>query len=84
MSNICQQCHIGRIHPIRTVYCAPFGDQVLVRPNAPAFSCDVCGYLEYDAVFLRDFRRMLNQFVAAELRTPQPTAPRSNRWQGAK
>lgn len=35
----------------------------MVIPNAPAYSCDICGHMEYDAGFLQKLDHLLNRFA---------------------
>jgi hypothetical protein len=35
----------------------------MVVPNAPAYSCDICGHMEYDANFLQKLNHLLNRFA---------------------
>ncbi len=37
----------------------------MVIPNAPAYSCDICGHMEYDAGFLQKLNHLLNRFADA-------------------
>lgn len=50
----CNLCHIGQVHLVSAPYVTQLGQQVLVMSKAPAYSCDVCGHLTYDAVFLEN------------------------------
>ncbi len=42
-------------------------------PNAPAFSCDICGQLQYDASFLTVIELLLQEMEAGL--TPEKAAP---------
>lgn len=50
----CSLCHIGQVHLVSAPYVTQLGQQVLVMSKAPAYSCDVCGHLTYDSVFLEN------------------------------
>ena len=47
----------------------------MVIPNAPAYSCDICGHMEYDAGFLQKLNHLLNRF-ADEAQNNSATHPR--------
>jgi len=36
-------------------------DRVLVLPNAPAASCDICGYLYFEPAFMRQMEQLLQE-----------------------
>jgi YgiT-type zinc finger domain-containing protein len=74
----CELCRIGRCQPIAAPYIYWVGKQVLVLPNAPAYLCDICGQLHYDAYFLNALdillREMENGLPTKETaRPPLPT-----------
>jgi YgiT-type zinc finger domain-containing protein len=72
MSPICIQCRIGRIQPITAPYITSYKGQVSVLPAAPAYVCDVCDYMEYDAHFLGSFQELMHEHEAGESYISQP------------
>lgn len=58
----CEHCRIGHYQSILTPYIQWLDGQIMIIPNAPALSCDVCGYLEYDAAFIHKLNHLLEQF----------------------
>ena len=50
MSTIrCEECGIGRCHPVTTPYLLQIGRHMLVLPDSPAYTCDICGNRFFDA-----------------------------------
>ena len=45
----CPQCASGMLHPRRVTVWQRVGGHRLTVPNFPAWRCDVCNRLEYDA-----------------------------------
>jgi YgiT-type zinc finger domain-containing protein len=66
MRDICYQCHFGRTKKVTATYVATHNGMPLVVPDVPAYSCDVCGAMEYDADILRELHHLLRQHKAAE------------------
>lgn len=60
MVQLCPQCHIGRIQLGNAPFIATFRGRPLVLPDAPAYTCDYCDYMEFDADFLHDMRVILS------------------------
>ncbi len=58
----CEHCRIGHIQSTLTPYIQWLDGQIMIIPNAPASSCDVCGYMEYDAIFIHKLNHLLAQF----------------------
>lgn len=77
----CEDCGIGHYQPISTPYLLPLGKYMMVIPNAPAYSCDVCGYRSFDEAFLQAIHNMLAQAAATPThpkrrqQLPQPDTP---------
>ena len=49
---LCDVCHIGRVHLVAAAFMFPFGERMLLYPQAPAEICDVCGHTRYDPLFV--------------------------------
>lgn len=63
----CQECLIGRCHPIVLPYLRAFGPHMIVLPNGPASKCDVCGHVDFQPEFLLTMQVMLEE-IAKEQR----------------
>ena len=63
----CEQCRIGHCRPTTAPYIYWIKRQVLVLPNAPAYSCDSCGQLQYDAGFLMTLEMLLQELEFSSL-----------------
>ncbi len=57
----CQHCRIGHYQSIQVPYIQWHNGRILVMPHAPASSCDVCGYMEYDAAFIYKLDYLLDK-----------------------
>ena len=74
----CEDCGIGYYQPQSAPYLLPLGRQMMVIPDAPAYSCDVCGFRAWDEEFLRAIHSLLAQAAAEPARAkrrPQPPQP---------
>jgi YgiT-type zinc finger domain-containing protein len=71
----CELCRIGHCQPITAPYIYWVDRQVLVLPNAPAFLCDICGQLWYDAHFLNMLDILLNEWEYGLSPKEPPRAP---------
>ncbi len=61
----CEYCHIGHYELSYSPYVHWYNGKIMVIPNAPAYSCDICGHMEYDAGFLQKLNHLLNRFADA-------------------
>lgn len=57
----CEECGIGRLHPVKTPYLLNVGKHMLVMPDSPAYVCDICGNRFYDDEFLHGVHYLLKQ-----------------------
>lgn len=62
----CEYCHIGHYELTYSPYVLWHQGKIMVIPHAPAYSCDICGHMEYDDHFLQKLNRLLNRFAEAE------------------
>ena len=60
----CEQCRIGHYQPIAAPYMRWLDDQIMVIPNVPAYTCDVCGQMQYDADFLQKLQYLLDRLTS--------------------
>jgi YgiT-type zinc finger domain-containing protein len=59
----CEYCHIGHYELAYSPYVHWYNGKIMIVPNAPAYSCDICGHMEYDATFLQKLNQLLNRFA---------------------
>lgn len=48
----CEACRIGHFQPVHAPYLQRIGSEMLIISDAPAYNCDICGKLIYDAEFM--------------------------------
>lgn len=60
----CEECGIGYYQPQSAPFLLPLGDRMMVIPDAPAYSCDVCGFRTFDEEFLHALHSLLAQAAA--------------------
>ncbi len=81
----CEHCHIGHFQSTRVPYLQWHQGQIMVIPDAPAASCDICGRMEYDAVFLFKLDYLLDQLSThaqnSETAPSHPILIEQARWQ---
>jgi YgiT-type zinc finger domain-containing protein len=65
----CEYCHIGHYELSFSPYVHWYHGKIMVIPNAPAYSCDICGHMEYDENFLQKLNHLLNRFAEVERNT---------------
>ncbi|MBC8171947.1 MAG: hypothetical protein H7X77_09745 [Anaerolineae bacterium] len=63
----CPRCQIGHCHPGKSTYTRVFNGQVVSIPSITVYTCDVCGYQEYD----RDALLRLQSLMGATKNTEQ-------------
>lgn len=64
---VCEECRIGRYQATTAPYLQWVDGRMLVFPDAPAYTCDVCRYMKYDVRFVQNVEYVLNR-----LRRRQP------------
>ena len=57
----CQICRIGRFQPTQAAYMRIVQQQAVTIPNAPAFKCDVCNEVFFEAQFVQKIDYLLEQ-----------------------
>jgi len=73
----CEECGIGRLHPVKTPYLLNVGKHMLVMPDSPAYVCDICGNRFFDDEFLNGVHYLLEQAAEeSRRRTRRRQAPR--------
>lgn len=58
---ICEECRVGRYQVTPIPYMHWLGRRMLMFPDAPAFVCDVCKHVRYDARFLHSMEYLLSR-----------------------
>ncbi len=67
----CAECGVGHYQPVKANYVSPFGKQMMVIPDAPAYLCDVCGHKCFNDNFLLSINYLLRQAMKGSPRTTQ-------------
>lgn len=62
----CEFCRIGHYEDVVSPYIQWINGQIMVIPNAPAYSCDICGYMEYDFRFMQKLNHLLANLTDEE------------------
>lgn len=57
----CEHCRIGHSQQTAVPYIQWLNGQIVVMPDVPATSCDICGWMEYDAGYIQKLDHLLNQ-----------------------
>lgn len=70
----CSHCRIGRLHEIKTPYLTTVSGHIMVVPDSPAYHCDMCSQITYDAQFLQNIQGLIDQFIGS------PLTPESGQW----
>ena len=61
MDDVCERCRFGRISTTTACFVGKLGRHPLVVSAIPAYACDMCGLLEYDADALRTLDNLIRQ-----------------------
>lgn len=61
----CEDCGIGYYQPLSAPFLLAVGSRMMTIPDAPAYSCDVCGFRTFDEEFLDAIHSLLTQAAAA-------------------
>lgn len=77
----CKHCQIGRFQPITAPYLELVDGQMMAVANMSAQRCDVCGFLEYDAVQLGRLQYLIDhpapEYEIKPHRNKRPFIPES-------
>lgn len=57
----CQKCQIGRYHTTKAPFLHELNGQIMVLPDAPAITCDICGHTAYTDGFLHRMEFLLDR-----------------------
>lgn len=75
----CQHCQIGLFQPVTAPYLEVIDGQMMVVANMPAHRCDVCRFLEYDAMQLGRLQYLIDhpapEYKTKPLRNKRPLPP---------
>ena len=81
----CQKCQIGRYHPTKAPFLHELNGQIMVLPDAPAITCDICGHTAYADDFLHRMEFLLDRLEdvnATESYQPASISPKESPvWQ---
>lgn len=55
----CPRCQIGLCQPGKATYTRMFGGQLISVPHMTLYTCDVCGYFEFDGDAVHQVETML-------------------------
>jgi YgiT-type zinc finger domain-containing protein len=72
----CEKCQIGRYRPTTAPYLRWLGSKIMLIPDVPAHTCDICGDMAYDADFMHRLQLLLDKLISGEpsgQATRQPT-----------
>lgn len=78
---LCPQCLIGRLHLRLITYTGLYGKTLVSVPNTPAWQCDVCHSVDFDAAALLRIETLVEQAGPPpnRYRPPQPRETRPPR-----
>jgi YgiT-type zinc finger domain-containing protein len=62
----CEFCRIGHYESVVAPYIQWLDGHIMVIPNAPAYSCDICGHMEYDLRFVQQLDKLLTRLTNEE------------------
>lgn len=80
----CPRCQIGLCQPGKATYTRIARGQLISVPDMPIYTCDVCGYYEYDGEAVYDLEAMMgvvqplppdDQRPRVKPTPPQPDTP---------
>jgi len=76
----CRHCQIGHFQPVTAPYLEVVDGQMMAVANMPAHRCDVCRYLEYDAMQLGRLQYLIDhpasKYEIKPLRNKRPLPPK--------
>ncbi|MBK8025430.1 MAG: YgiT-type zinc finger protein [Chloroflexi bacterium] len=59
----CPRCQIGTMQPTQASYSTVYRSALLSVPNIPAWSCDICAYLEYDDDAMARLEALVGEYI---------------------
>jgi len=72
----CKHCQIGLFQPVTAPYLEVVDGQMMAVANMPAYRCDVCRFLEYDAAQLGRLQYLIDhpapEYAIKPLRNKRP------------
>lgn len=84
----CDECQAGHMHLEFVTYFTYLGDELITVPDFPAWRCDVCQRVEYDASALNRLSELLDpdyerkERILRLVHKPNSRIQRAeNRWQ---
>lgn len=81
----CQQCQIGHYHTTKAPFLHELNGQIMVLPDAPAFTCDICGHTGYADGFLHRMEYLIDRLVDVDstgsYKPARPSPNEKTGWQ---
>jgi YgiT-type zinc finger domain-containing protein len=74
----CEKCQIGHYRATTSPYLRWLGDKIMIMPDVPARTCDICGDTTYDADFLHRLQLLLEKLISEEPASKQTGRPRTS------
>ncbi|HEC22498.1 MAG TPA: type II toxin-antitoxin system MqsA family antitoxin [Chloroflexi bacterium] len=72
----CEFCHIGTLHARRATYALQVDRHLVILPDVPAWTCDVCGSSGYDAEVIAWIEMLLGTEDSAGFSSDQASPER--------
>lgn len=67
----CPRCFIGRLEPKRAAFMSVLRQQLIVLPHTLAYTCDICGFQEFEEVAVELLNEWLSESQSNEVRPPK-------------
>lgn len=81
----CPYCQIGHCQPGQAAYVRIQGSEVISVPDMDVWTCDICGFQEFDREAILNIETLLAESSLHEtLRTKNPDVSRMQRMRRAK
>jgi hypothetical protein len=82
MTEICSQCHVGSPKQQTGTWARLIGPHLIVLPGIMTAVCDVCGWVEYDPIIVRQLEALLlSGNLPSAMVVPHPTLqPEESEW----
>lgn len=62
---VCSRCQIGHLRPGLYPFTRVYNGMLVSIPDMPSFTCDVCGFVEYDASSLAGLETLVGKLRRA-------------------
>jgi hypothetical protein len=61
---MCPRCQIGRCQPGQITYVRMYNGRLLSAPNVQVYTCDVCGYEEFEPEAMQQLQSLAPESVS--------------------